>query len=182
MSQDINMAIVLAAGRGSGLSPLTESVPKSLIRIGGITILERLLWSFSCLGIEYVVLVVGYLGDMIRRGIGSTYHGMQIHYVENSLYQSSETMMSLWCGREFFYSQLLLVEGNIIIEPVIVHGLIKELPEKARVVLNLYLLEGYKHSEIGEILDISESTSKSQYQRAKRLLKEKLKQRIANEA
>lgn len=76
MSQDINMAIVLAAGQGSRLSPLTESIPKSLIRIGGITILEHLLQTFSCLGIENVVLVVGYLGDSIRREIGSTYHGM----------------------------------------------------------------------------------------------------------
>jgi len=123
-SQDINMAIVLAAGQGSRLSPLTESAPKSLIRVGGITILEHLLQTFSCLGIEYVVLVVGYLGDSIRREIGSTYHGMQIHYVENSLYQFAETIMSLWCAREFFYSDLLLVEGDIIIEPVIAHDLL----------------------------------------------------------
>lgn len=48
---------------------------------------------------------------------------------------------------------------------------IKQLPERARVVFNLYLLEGYQHDEIAQILSISESTSKSQYRRAKSLLK-----------
>lgn len=62
-----------------------------------------------------------------------------------------------------------------------VHEAIKTLPEKARVVLNLYLLEGYRHKEISEILNISESTSKSQYLRAKQLLKEKLKLEIEYE-
>mgnify|MGYP003821904627 CR=1 FL=1 len=68
------------------------------------------------------------------------------------------------------------------IEPAKVHETIKTLPEKARVVLNLYLLEGYRHKEIAEMLDISESTSKSQYQRAKHLLREKLQKEIRYEA
>lgn len=49
------------------------------------------------------------------------------------------------------------------------------LPDGYRVVLSLYLLEGYDHQEIGEILNISASTSKSQYSRAKKKLRELLK-------
>ncbi|MGE0087882.1 MAG: RNA polymerase sigma factor [Bacteroidales bacterium] len=60
------------------------------------------------------------------------------------------------------------------IEPEKVHEAIKALPEKARVILNMHLLEGYKHKEIANILGISESTSKSQYQRAKMLLRENI--------
>jgi len=67
------------------------------------------------------------------------------------------------------------------INQVMVHESIKTLPEKARVVLNLYLLEGYKHKEIADILNISESTSKSQYLRAKQLLREELKTKIRYE-
>jgi RNA polymerase sigma-70 factor (ECF subfamily) len=48
------------------------------------------------------------------------------------------------------------------------------LPEGSRVIFNLYLVEGCKHKEIARMLKISESTSKSQYQRAKQLLKQKL--------
>ncbi|MFC2096179.1 RNA polymerase sigma factor [Bacteroidota bacterium] len=67
------------------------------------------------------------------------------------------------------------------IDPAVIHETIKTLPEKARVVLNLYLLEGYRHKEIAEILSITESTSKSQYLRAKQLLREKLKKEIRYE-
>ena len=49
---------------------------------------------------------------------------------------------------------------------------IEQLPEGYRVVLSLYLLEGYDHAEIAEILKITESTSKSQFNRSKKKLKE----------
>lgn len=52
---------------------------------------------------------------------------------------------------------------------------IQELPEGYRVIITLYLLEGYDHAEIAEYLNISESTSKSQYLRAKERLKKILK-------
>ncbi len=48
------------------------------------------------------------------------------------------------------------------------------LPEGARVIFSLYLIEGYDHTEIAEILKISESTSKTQFMRARQLVKEKL--------
>ncbi len=51
---------------------------------------------------------------------------------------------------------------------------IKALPEGSRIVFSLYLLEDYSHSEIAKELGISESTSKSQYRRAKQILKSKL--------
>jgi RNA polymerase sigma-70 factor (ECF subfamily) len=59
---------------------------------------------------------------------------------------------------------------------------INELPDGYRVVLSLYLLEGYDHEEIGEILNISSSTSRSQYTRAKNKLKQQLaKKQQSNE-
>lgn len=56
-----------------------------------------------------------------------------------------------------------------------IHVAIRKLPEGCRVVFNLYLLEGYQHKEIAQLLDISESTSKTQYRRAKQLLRQRLK-------
>ncbi|KXK24773.1 MAG: RNA polymerase [Bacteroidetes bacterium OLB12] len=53
-------------------------------------------------------------------------------------------------------------------------AMIQSLPDGARVVFNLFAIEGYNHKEIAAMLDISEGTSKSQYSRAKALLKLKL--------
>ncbi len=65
-------------------------------------------------------------------------------------------------------------DGDVRFEPETIHECIKSLPDGSRVVLNLFLLEDFKHREIAQMLGISESTSKSQYQRAKMLLHEKL--------
>lgn len=58
-----------------------------------------------------------------------------------------------------------------------VRSAIDRLPDGYRMVLSLYLLEGYDHGEIGEILGISESTSKSQFNRSKKKLREILENR-----
>lgn len=67
-------------------------------------------------------------------------------------------------------------ETEVLVSAGLIHRMIKELPDGARIVLNLHLLENYKHKEIARMLDISESTSKSQYRRAISLLRKKLLQ------
>jgi len=75
-------------------------------------------------------------------------------------------------------STVMVDEVEESLDPAIVHRAIKKLPERSRVVLNLYAIEGYKHQEIGEMLGITESTSKTQYRRAKQLLMKKLEQEV----
>ena len=55
-------------------------------------------------------------------------------------------------------------------------SMVQSLPDGCRIVFNLFAIEGYGHKEIAEMLTISEGTSKSQYSRAKNLLRAKLKQ------
>jgi len=60
------------------------------------------------------------------------------------------------------------------VEPTKIHDEIKRLPKGCRVVFSMYMMEGYDHGEIAAVLGVSESTSKSQFSRAKRLLRERL--------
>lgn len=71
-----------------------------------------------------------------------------------------------------------LVEQDIIYEVDEVKTCIQMLPEGYRTVLSLYLMEGYDHKEIAGIMGITESTSKSQYNRSKKKLREILKDRL----
>jgi len=64
-------------------------------------------------------------------------------------------------------------EGKVSVQEI--HQELKGLPDKCRAVFNLYMLEGYDHEEIGEIMNISKSTSKSQLHRARQLLRDRLK-------
>lgn len=60
------------------------------------------------------------------------------------------------------------------VNPEYIHMAIKELPEGSRIIFNLFAVDGYKHKEIGNMLEISESTSKTQYLRARSILMNKL--------
>jgi RNA polymerase sigma factor (sigma-70 family) len=53
-----------------------------------------------------------------------------------------------------------------------------ELPDNARTILSLYLLEGYDHEEISQIMNITNSTARSQYARARKKLQEKIKEKV----
>lgn len=75
-----------------------------------------------------------------------------------------------------FYDSV--VEIDISYDVTMIKEGISRLPEGYRLVLTLYLIEGYDHKEIGQILDISESTSKSQFNRSKKKLKEILKEEL----
>ena len=66
-------------------------------------------------------------------------------------------------------------DSNNDISAKLIHNSIQKLPDGCRTIFNLYLIEGYKHEEIAMILDISLSTSKTQYRRAKMLLREIIK-------
>jgi RNA polymerase sigma-70 factor (ECF subfamily) len=68
-------------------------------------------------------------------------------------------------------------DEEVLLKVAHVKDAMKQLPEGYRVVLSLYLLEGYDHEEIGQILNISENTSRTQFLRAKRKLMDILKVR-----
>ncbi len=65
------IAMILAAGRGERLRPLTEETPKSLVEVRGETLLERHLHALRAAGVEHVVINLGWLGDKVFERIGS---------------------------------------------------------------------------------------------------------------
>ncbi|MDR6338596.1 RNA polymerase sigma-70 factor (ECF subfamily) [Filimonas zeae] len=69
----------------------------------------------------------------------------------------------------------------LLVSPELIQQEIKLLPDGCRQIFNLYTLEDYAHKEIAGLLGISESTSKSQYQRARQLLKERLTKKVATD-
>lgn len=77
-----NCAVVLAGGRGTRLAPLTESIPKPMVKVAGRPILERLVLHLMGHGVDRIYLAVNYLANVIEDhfGDGSKY-GCTIHYL-----------------------------------------------------------------------------------------------------
>ena len=74
-------AMLLAAGRGERLRPLTDCVPKALVEVHGQSVLERHLEKLGAAGIKDVVINLGWLGEQIRQRIGSgAVYGLNVVY------------------------------------------------------------------------------------------------------
>ncbi len=75
------MAMILAAGRGERLRPLTDTVPKALVEVNGTSLLERHLAMLAAAGASTVVINLGWLGEQIVERIGSgRAFGLQVVY------------------------------------------------------------------------------------------------------
>lgn len=115
--------IILVAGRGSRLLDLTSKNPKCLLKIKGKTILERLLDCFRLAGFKRVVLVIGYRGGQIVKKIGYSYGGMEIKYIDNYLWKSTNNMFSLWLASHYIVDGCVFSNGDNFLD----YSLIKKL-------------------------------------------------------
>ncbi|MBT7221717.1 MAG: phosphocholine cytidylyltransferase family protein [Marinovum sp.] len=91
----VPFAVILAAGIGSRLSPLTDTYPKSLLSVGGSVILERMIRNCLSCGMSQFVLVLGHRADEIKKFVKKTFRGIRVTYVINDRYRETNTGYSL---------------------------------------------------------------------------------------
>lgn len=117
-------AIILAAGRGVRLGPLTESIPKCLLKIGDKTILERQLKQFCSNGIKEFVLIVGYKKEQIKEEIKNLALPIKTYFIENEIYDKTNTIYSLWLAKEQAKEGFILISGDVVSDENIIKALV----------------------------------------------------------
>lgn len=110
-------AVILAAGFGSRLRPLTDLRPKPLVEVNGTPILHNALRNLEAVGVEEVTIVVGYRKDAIQYACGSRFGGLEINYVESTVFDRTGSAYSLWLARDALLSgDCYLLEGDVFFE------------------------------------------------------------------
>ena len=127
----ITTACLLAAGTGSRLRPLTDSIPKCLTEIDGRPILERLVMGLRQQGFKRLVVVVGYLEPQIREFLDGCAGHLAVEYVRNPIYRTTNNIYSLWLAGSAIQESFLLVESDLIFDPRLLEGLL--IPDKIAV-------------------------------------------------
>ena len=112
----VSTALLLAAGTGSRLRPLTENAPKCLTEVGVIPILGRLVDNLWAQKIKRLVVVIGYQGDRIREFLQQKAGDMQVDYVTNPEYRTTNNIYSLWLARQQIRESFLLVESDLVFD------------------------------------------------------------------
>ena len=116
-------AIILAAGVGKRLWPLTQHRPKCLIELGGRTLLARYLDALAWVGIRQAVVVVGYKQDMIRSAVAADSRGVDVRYLVNEHYQRG-SMSSLWLARTELDDDVLIMDADVLFDREILRRLV----------------------------------------------------------
>jgi choline kinase len=111
------IGMVLAAGAGRRLGPLTEDLPKTLLQIDGErSILDLTIANLKQVGIDDIVVVTGFAAERVdeRRPELERRYGVKLELVWNEKAEIWNNAYSLWCAREAFSEGVLLVNGDTV--------------------------------------------------------------------
>jgi len=120
-------AVILAAGVASRLRPLTDNMPKCLLKVNGKTLLERTLDNFIDNGISDFLIVTGYLQNMIIDFVTSNYPNINVKFIENKDYSTTNNIYSLYLAEEFAKGEdFILSDSDILFSKDIISALLSD--------------------------------------------------------
>jgi choline kinase len=108
----IEKAIILSAGKGSRLLPLTADLPKCLIELGGRRLLEWQLDALAAVGIAETVIVTGFRDDLVDAVVAGR---PGVRTLFNPFYHVADNMGSVWLVREELDCDTLLLNGDTLV-------------------------------------------------------------------
>lgn len=119
-------AIILAAGVGSRIRPLTDNCPKCLLKVDGKTILEMMISHLQGCGINEIVFVLGYLQDQIKDFVNINFPDLITHFVTNERYSETNTGFSLMLAKDFISeSSFIKFDADVVFDKEILKKLIE---------------------------------------------------------
>lgn len=113
MSQIVNTALILAAGMGTRMLPVTGAMPKCMVGIKKTTFIANALKVLLQVGVKRVVVVVGYKAYVLMDYLKGLNLDLEVCFVHNTVYDSTNSMYSLMLGMELIDSSFWLLEGDI---------------------------------------------------------------------
>ena len=109
--------IILAAGRGSRLTPLTDDKPKCLVKLFGKSLLEWQIEKFKKFGINDISVVTGYKKELI------SFDGIKIYHNKN--FEKTNMIETLFCAKKEINETVIVSYGDIIFEDNVLQKLIE---------------------------------------------------------
>jgi len=120
----ISTALLLAAGTGSRLFPLTKNSPKCLTLVNEKSILERLITNLKKQGFTRLVIVTGHKKECIMDFLGSDSGNLTIEYIYSPLYLTTNNIYSLWMARNIINEPFVLFESDLVLNTSLLNEMV----------------------------------------------------------
>lgn len=145
-------AIILAAGMGKRLKELTRNNTKCMVKVNGVTLIERVLRQLDKLNLSKVVLVVGYEGEKLKEYVSTLEISTPISYVNNPIYDKTNNIYSLMLAKDYLLEDdTILLESDIIFEDGVLEEMINDQRD------TLALVDKYESWMDGTCVTLSEN-------------------------
>ncbi len=110
-------ALILAAGMGKRLGEYTRNNTKCMVEVNGTRLIDRMIRQLVPLGLDRLVMVVGYHGRELMEYLGNERYGLRIEYVENPVYDRTNNIYSLALAKEWLRADdTILLESDLIFD------------------------------------------------------------------
>ena len=120
-------AIILAAGMGKRLKELTKDNTKCMVKVDGVTLIDRMLHQIERQDVSRIIIVTGYEGEKLREYIGTLGIRTPIEYIHNPIYDKTNNIYSLALAKEWLcWEDTLLFESDIIFEDAALDALVQD--------------------------------------------------------
>lgn len=120
-------AVILAAGMGKRLKELTQNNTKCMVKVNGVTLIDRMLHQIEKLNLSRIIIVVGYKGKKLIDYIATLNIKTPIVYVNNPIYDKTNNIYSLSLAKEWLCKEdTLLFESDLIFEDSVIESLVKD--------------------------------------------------------
>jgi choline kinase len=117
-------ALILSAGQGRRLLPLTADTPKCLLPLNGRTALEWQIDHLLANGVNEIGVVVGYNAHKVESRLEERYGKGVINTIFNPFYEVADNLASCWMARHYFSDELLLINGDTLFEQSLLQNLL----------------------------------------------------------
>jgi L-glutamine-phosphate cytidylyltransferase len=158
--------IILAAGQGKRLLPLTADVPKALLDIGGKSLIQRQIEAFRACGVKDVTVVTGYASRRMEQVLAnlSLRLDVKISSVYNPFFAVADNLASCWLARHEMTSDFIQVNGDNVFKADLVERILNAEVPDAAVAINRkqsydaddmkVMLDGKRLTEVGKNLPL----------------------------
>ncbi len=123
-NEQITTAVLLAAGIGHRLLPLTNNMPKCLTKVNEKEILAHLVYSLHLHNFRRLIVVVGYLEQDIRQFLDKIAGNLIIEYVVSTEYRTTNNIYSLWLARNKIKTPFVLFESDLVFAPFLLKNML----------------------------------------------------------
>jgi choline kinase len=123
-------AVILAAGCATRLRPHSDDTPKTLLPVGGVPILRRTITSLMRVGFDQFVIGTGYLEHMVRDAVASWFPGLDVVFVTNKDFRSTNNAFSLLLTRPHVENDgFMLLDGDVVFDLGVIEELVERGPD-----------------------------------------------------